>query len=196
MFFPSENAHSSLFYADKDCEMKEAYQLYQNGDHAGAVRMMDSGLQQCKAGNAREKSLARAYYDAGLLHCASQDYETANPFFTSAMQMKGAEAIAATSAACEQARAGAIAVNAYRARWAQIPVPQAINTSPSVAEAKQPAPQQAGAAQPSPSGQASPTQSAKASVAQRLKELEDLYKKGLISKKGYEQKRAEILKSF
>lgn len=193
MFFPSDPIRNSLFYGDKDCNMKQAYELYQNGDHAGAVQTMDNGVQQCKAGNAKEKALARAYYDAGLLHCASGDYATASPLFSSAMRIKGVEAVATTAALCEQAREGTIAVKAYREREAQIPAPKPINSSPSVSQV-------ASASQPSPSPPTSgPSQPAKldaSSVEQRLKELEKLYKQGLITKEEYNQKRAEILKSF
>ncbi len=196
MFFPSGDRVELPFYDDKDCDLNQVYLLFKNGDQDGALRMMDANLQSCTAGKHKDKSLARAYYDDGLLHCIHADYEKAATLFTSAMDAKGAEAVATASGTCERAKRGAADLKAYEAQAAQIQAPPPINNAPleqtAAAPAPLPPPPGSGAtATPAPvAGQAG------TSVADRLKKLESLYKQGLITKKEYDEKRAVILKDL
>src|SRR5579859_4401733 len=75
MFFPFDETLSVIFYDDKDCGLKQTYEVLKNGDRDGALRMADESLEQCKAGHKKDKSLVRAYYDAALLHCLHTDYD-------------------------------------------------------------------------------------------------------------------------
>ena len=117
MFFPSANVANLIFYDDKDCGLKQVYEIHKNGDRDGALRMMDSELNQCKSGHKKDKSLARAYYDAGLLHCLHHDYDVASTLFASAMDGKGAEAVASASTSCSAAKAGDAQVKDMRRGW-------------------------------------------------------------------------------
>ena len=194
MFFPSGDRVELTFYDDKDCSLNQAYAIEKNGDRNGAVHLMDTNLEQCKVGKHKDKTLARAYYDDGLLHCLQGDYDRANSLFTSAMDSKGADAAGQASADCQRAQAGLAAVKQYQARMATIQAPPPINTQPLPPPPAQsaPAPVQAAAPAPPP---ANATQ-ASTSPEARLKELSDLYKRGLITKQEFEQKRAAILKSL
>lgn len=196
MFFPSGDRVVLPFYDDKDCDLNQVYLLVKNGDHDGALRMMDANLDTCKAGKHKDKSLARAYYDDGLLHCIHADYDGAAGLFTSAMDAKGAEAVASASGACERAKRGAADLKAYEAQVAQIQAPPPINVPPS---------QQTGTAPTEPPPAVVPSTPVthppaagqpEQSVAARLKKLDSLYKQGLITKKEYDEKRAEILKDL
>jgi hypothetical protein len=196
MFFPAEEAVNVIFYDDKDCELRQVYELYRNGDREGAARMMDSNLEQCKSGHKKDKTLARAYYDAGLLHCIAKDYDKADSFFSVAMNGKGAEAVAMASSSCKRAREGATLVEAYQTRLAQIPAP-----APITAQAERaPEPESKSATLKSPDGPAASGPSAGSgapgTVEERLKKVDTLYKRGLISKKEHDQKRTEILKDL
>jgi hypothetical protein len=199
MFFPYGTQEKAIFYDDKDCDLKEVYELYKNGDHDGAVHMMDRNLEQCKTAGKKEKALARAYYDAGLLHCLNKDYDAAADLFKHAMDSKGAEAVATTSSNCQQARAGSTQLKAFRDRMDQLPVPAPIN----VAAAPEPM-RQTQAPNPPPSrnqpdGRDATSVSSTAgtpSVEERLKKLDSLFKRGLINKKDYDEKKAEILKDL
>jgi hypothetical protein len=200
MFFPSGDRVNLIFYDDKDCDLKEVYQTFQNGDHDGAVRMIDANLEQCKAGKHKDKALARAYYDDGLLHCIRADYDKAATLFTSAMDAKGADAVAVASGACERAKAGAAGLKAYEARLAQIQAPPPINDAAQSHAASSPGPPSSatGPARQSSSSVRTPAGAATldASVEDRLKKLDNLYKRGLITKKEFDEKRAEILKDL
>jgi hypothetical protein len=187
MFFPFDETVTLIFYDDKDCGLKQEYELFRSGDRDGTVRLADSNLEQCKAGHKKDKSLARAYYNAGLIHCASQDYEKSKEMFAGAMENKGAEAAANASASCNRYREGTAALAAYKARFAQIPAP-----TPIVAvsgSGPRPAPDPP-AKSVTPAGDKTQTPT---SAEDRLKKLDSLYKRGLINKKEYDQKRTEIL---
>ena len=193
MFFPYDETRGVLFYDDKDCGLKQEYELFHNGDKDGSLRMADSNVEQCKSGHKKDKSLTRAYYDAGLLHCVRGDYDKAQEFFTGAMDGKGAEAVAGTSALCNQKREGATALATYEVQFAKIPVPAPI-ASAVAKNIPQESPMDSkvkSGAEPAP-----PSTPTAVSPEERLKRLDSALKKGLITKKEYDEKRAEILKEM
>lgn len=198
MFFPYDTPVSTIFYDDKECDLRQVYEQYKNGDHDGALRSVDQSLQQCKSGTKKEKTLARAFYDAGVLHCLHGDYDVADGLFRSAMDGKGAEAVATASQTCRQSKASAAQLKVYLERLDQIPVPAAIvsqsakTAPPASVQPPTATPQaqtRAGVATP-PSAPGTP------SMEDRLNKLESLYKRGLLTKKEYDAKRAEILKDL
>ena len=196
MFFPYEEIAELAFYDDNDCGLKEAYQLLKRGDKDGSLKLSETNLEQCKADRKKGKTLPRAYYDAGLSYCIHGDYGKARDLFSEAMQTKGAEAVTEASAACNRAEAGAAAVKSYNDRLAQIPAPSAIT---SVAEAVPGSPPGAPPSPPSAKETGNTPASnppAQPSVEERLKKLDSLRKKGLISQKDYEAKKADILKEL
>lgn len=196
MFFPYGNPVTLTFYDDKDCDLKQVYELYKNGDHDGALHLVDQNLQQCKSSGKKDKTLSRAYYDAGVLHCLNKEYDAAADLFKFAMDNKGADAVAAASSGCQQAKSGTTQLEAYRARLDQIPSPSPI-TSPGPQAIAPPKPtQQADQAQGGDNGARAEMGKSVPSVAIRLKALESYYKQGLITKKEYDDKRAQILKDL
>jgi curli biogenesis system outer membrane secretion channel CsgG len=193
MFFPSLTSVTLPFYADNDCGLKQVYQIYKNGDAAGALRLMDTRLTQCNSDKHNAKTLARAYYDDGLLHCIAQDYTGARSLFNSAMDSNGANAVGNAAGTCQNAQAGAAAVKAYQARWAKVEAPPPLqNLPPAAATASTSAPPAPAATAPAAPLTGAPQES----LVQRLKELQSLYKSGLISKQEYDAKRAQLLKSL
>lgn len=196
MFFPYGTPTNLTFYDDKDCNLKQVYETYRNGDQNGAYHLVDQVLEQCKSAK-KDRALARAYYDAGVLHCLNKDYEGAATLFKGAMDGKGAEAVGTASAACERAKSAVAQMKAYQARMDQIPPPSPINPAAQIVQTRpapqQQAPTQAQAAAPPV---ASPATGNGLSVEDRLKKLDGLLKKGLITKPEYDKKKAEILKDL
>jgi hypothetical protein len=192
MFFPSGDNVGLPFYDDKDCGLKEVYELYKNGDKDGAIRLADSNLEGCRAGHKKDKSLSRAYYDAALLRCLTGQFDKANELFTGAMDNKGADAVAQASSSCQRARSGAAQLKAYQARQAAIPAPAPISTAqePEPPPPPPPPPVVGQKLQAGQSAQGAP------SVEDRLKKLDSLFKRGLITKKEYDDKKAQILKDL
>ncbi len=197
MFFPYQAGTQVTFYDDKDCDLNQVYLMLKNGDKNGASRMMDSNLEACKTGKHKDKTLARAYYDDGLLHCLSQDYDKAITLFTSAMDHKGAEAVSQASEACQNAQSASAALDSYMAKVAKIQTPPPINNQPTSAPASAAvtAPPSSEATVNPPPSAGKPASATKTPEA-RLKELDSLFKRGLITRKEYDEKRAEILKDL
>jgi tetratricopeptide (TPR) repeat protein len=191
VFFPWQDTKTLLFYDDKDCGLKQIYEMYSRGDHDGALKLADTSLEACKASHKGDKQLARAFYDAGLTHLLQQDYDKAAELFGEAMQYKGADATALAAGVCREAQGARQGVHAYLARLAQVPEPSPIApAAPAGAAVAQQAAPPAMAPQP----QAAPASAAsKQSPEERLKKLDQLFKQGLITKKQYDDKKAQIL---
>jgi hypothetical protein len=198
MFFASGYPVALTFYDDKECNLKDIYQTYKNGDQGGALRMADAEIQQCPTEKHKDKTLVRAYYDDGLLHCLQGDFDRSKVLFTSAMDGKGADAVVDASAACEKAQAGMKDLRDYQARWAQIQTPAPINNQPAIPVQTKadsgviPQAQSNSISSQTKARDQAPNGSAE-TVEKRLKTLDDLYRRGLINKKDYDAKKAEIL---
>jgi len=202
MFFPGVDVVTLPYYDEKDCGLKQAYEVLRGGDTGSALKLLLTDVDQCGSNKKKEKVLARAYYDAGLAYCLQKEYDRAKEFFDRATQTKGADAAPTTSATCNRAQEGGARVKSYLDRLALIPEP-----SPIVA-ANESAPPTAG----TPSAQQSPPAAtrlsadatnapstgppSKPTVEERLKKLDALFKKGLITQKEYDQKKAEILRDL
>lgn len=189
-FFPWMDSVRLFMHDDKDCGLKQVADLVHGGDRAGALQLSQTNLTQCKT-QKNEKVLARAYYDAGIASMMSGDYDQAKPLFSQAMQMKGADEAAAAMQACDRAEAGSAAVKQYEAKLAAIPAPAPISFAPPTPVASPQ--QQAAPSQPQQAGQVSSPEASKPTVESRLKKLDQLLKQGLITKKEYDAKKAEIL---
>lgn len=187
VFFPWTETVDLSFYDDKNCGLKEAYQLYQSGDHAGALQMSKNNLTQCKPSHKNEETLARAYYNAGLTSMVAGHYDQAKTYLQQAMQMKGAEAAVTALEACNRAQAGSAQVQQYQAKLARVPAPAPMNLT---AQAPTAAP---ASTQAAPVTGAAAGSAAKPSAAERLRNLDQLLKRGLITKKDYDAKKAQIL---
>ena len=201
MFFPWIEYKQEVFYDDKECGLKEAYELLKRGDHDGALQMTQSSLEQCKGEHKKEKTLPRAYYDAGLAACMQADYDKAKGLFSSAMQEKGADAVAAASADCNRAQQSAVQLKDYLDRLEKVPKPEAITAADKNPPPGQITPLQTTGRSPvEPPTVPTPVANAgvqpKLSVEERLKQLDDLLRKKLISQKDYDSKKAEILKDL
>lgn len=186
MFFPYSRSVSLPFYADGDCDLKQVYQIYKNGDAAGALHLMNQRVVACKTSKHGRKTLARAYYDDGLLYCIAQNYSEASTLLTEAMDANGAKFAGGAASVCQKAQSGAAAVRVYQAKMAKVQAPPPIQNLP------RPAATTAQAAAPATSS----PKAGDVSLVQKLKELQSLYKSGLINKQEYDAKRAQLLKGL
>ena len=200
VFFPWVESASYVFYDDKDCGLKDAYELLHRGDRDGALKLSESNLQQCESAHKKDKTLARAAYNVGIGYFLRGDYDKASQFLHQAMQSKGADNTAGRAAAdCDRARQLGVQLKTYLDRIAQIPAPSAIAAegpapppAPVVATVTEPPKPAAITPPPAPAAEGA----SKPSVEDRLKRLDELLKKGYINRQDYEKKKAEILKEL
>jgi hypothetical protein len=164
------------FFDDEIFGMDKAYQRLKAGDTRGALDLALAGLEQSKQDKSRKpKYYPRAYYNVGIIRFIQGYYEDALPSLRAALDMQPDASIFQTSLQeCQQA----------------IQLQEALRRAESQSE---PAPRPE--SRPAPRAEAQP-EPVKASPEARLQKLQELYKKGLLDKKEYEAKKAEILKEL
>ncbi len=197
MFFPWSERRELIFFNDKDCNLKLAFQILERGDREGALRQSQENLDNCKASDAKRNALAHAEYNVGIAHFALNNYDKALQFLSGSANLKGGDIVAQAIAECRGAQTLAsearkleerMAVEAARLETSKR------QAAPSAPQTPAPETQQPAAPSTQPSG--APSTKPGPSVEERLKRLEDLLKKGLITRKEYESKKAEILKEL
>ena len=167
------------FFDDSIFGMDRAHERLKAGDLRGAQELAETGLAQSKQDKGQKpKYYPRAYYNLGIIRFAQGQYDEALPLLRTALDMQPDASIFQTALKeCQDALALQDALRRVEAR--SEPAPAAAPPAPVSAE---PAP----AAKPDPKG----------SPEARLQRLQELYKKGLLDKKEYEAKKAEILKEL
>lgn len=162
------------FFDDETFGMDKAHQRLKAGDTRGALDLAQEGLDQSRRDKGQKpKYYPRAQYNVGIINVILGRYEEALPYLRIALDMQPDASIFQTALReCQEA----IDLQAALRRAESGP---------------------AGAARPDPrlqpNAEAAP---AKASPEERLQKLLELYRKGLLDKKEYDAKRAEILKEL
>jgi tetratricopeptide (TPR) repeat protein len=163
------------FFDDDVFGMDRAHERLKAGDLPGAQALAEAGLAQSKEDRGQKpKYYPRAYYNLGIIRFAQGQYDEALPLLRTALDMQPDASIFQNALKeCQEALTLQAALRRVEARSEPAPAP----TAPVA-----PAP-------PAPA-------EAPLSPEARLKRLQDLYRKGLLDKKEYEAKKAEILKEL
>lgn len=163
------------FFDDDVFGMGRAHERLKAGDLRGALDLALTGLEQSRQDRSQKpKYYPRAQYNVGIIRFIQGQYEDALPFLRAALDMQPDASIFQTALReCQEA----------------IQLQEALRRSEQRAEGAPPRPGPAAA----PAPEAPP---AKASPEARLQKLQELFKKGLLDKKEYEAKKAEILKEL
>lgn len=198
MFFPWVQPVSLLFHDDGECHLKKAYMLASGGDFQGALAQSQANVQTCQSGRHKPEIVVRAYYNLGLCYLLVGEYEKAMPMLDKALELKGSARTSQVIGVCRKAEQFASELGDYKKQVAAegtLPPLPAVNPSAPPSPSATPATSAA-----TPSASVPPAQTASPAPAltieQRLKELNELYKQGLITKQQYDAKRAEILKAL
>jgi len=162
------------FFDDDTFGMAKAHQRLRSGDVRGALDLALDGLDQSKRDTGQKsKYYPRAQYNVGIIYFILGRYDEALPYLRTALDMQSDASIFQTALReCREA----------------IDLQEALRRAESRSEpAARPDPR------PQPRPEPAPT---KTSPEERLQKLQELYKKGLVDKKEYEAKKAEILKEL
>jgi tetratricopeptide (TPR) repeat protein len=164
------------FFDDDAFGMAKAHERLRAGDVRGALDLAFDGLAQSKRDKGEKaKYYPRAYYNVGIIRFIQGNYDEALPYLRSALDMQPDASIFQTALReCQEA----------------IDLQQALRQAEQRSE---PAPPPQADPRPGPEPAATP---AKPSPEARLQKLQELYKKGLLDKKEFEAKKAEILKEL
>lgn len=162
------------FFDDETFGMDKAHQRLKSGDVRGALDLALDGLDQSKRDKGQKpKYYPRTQYNVGIIHFILGRYEEALPYLRAALDMQPDASIFQTALReCREAIDLQEALRRAESRSAVAPPPEA---------------------KPQPRSEAAP---AKSGPEERLQKLQELYKKGLLDKKDYEAKKAEILKEL
>ena len=170
------------FFDDEVFGMEKAHQRLKAGDTAGALDQALEGLQQSRRDKGQKpKYYPRAEYNAGIIRFIQGRYEEALPYLRAALDMQpDASIFQEALRECQQA----------------LQLQEALRRAEAASEAPRPAPRPEPKADPRPEPRAEPKPAGRTSPEERLQKLQELYKKGLLDKKDYEAKKAEILKEL
>lgn len=173
MFFPWFESVKLTYFNDKACGMKQAYAMLKRGDIEGALQRSLSGIEEGKNDpNLKKKELGRVYYNAGMSYFTVNDYDRALDMLNQSAMLHPGKIVDEAIITCNHAKKLAIGMQQFEQRM------------------------QLEEARISASDSGSDKSAASASAEERLKKLNSLFKKGLIDKKEYEKKKADVLKEF
>lgn len=162
------------FFDDEVFGMEKAHERLKARDTRGALDLALGGLEQSRLDKGQKpKYYPRAQYNVGIIRFIQGQYEEALPHLRAALDMQPDASIFQTALReCQEA----------------LQLQEALRRAESRSE-----PAARAESAPPPKAEAAP---AKASPEARLQRLQELHKKGLLDKKDYEAKKAEILKEL
>lgn len=188
MFFPWTETKTLVFFNDEKCNLKAAHSLLRAQDFTGALVQSEANLEICRSlAGEKLRTLAHAYYNLGIVHFLMGTYEQGSNYLSEAAKLDGSQVITEALAECRKAEQIASQMAAYEINQAAYLAE--INSGAGIQE---PSSRVTPNSPPVKSNALSPPKS-QGSIEGRLKQLEDLFKKGLITKQDYEKKKAEIL---
>ncbi len=163
------------FFDDDVFGMAKAHERLKAGDLRGALDLAFEGLEQSKRDKGQKpKYYPRAHYNVGIIRFIQGNYEEALPYLRTALDMQSDASIFQTALKeCQEAIT--LQEDLRRSERRADPTPARPESRPT----------------PLPAAA-----TGKASPEERLQKLQELYKKGLLDKKEFEAKKAEILKEL
>lgn len=179
MFLPWSEARTVVFYADKECNLKAAYQLLRARDIEGALDQSENNLTACReTPGVKPKTLGHGYYNLGLVQFLRNDHEAAIASLSEAAKLQSGDIVLDVLAESRLAQKRAAAMSGYETDQTATPSNRQASRAVSASKSR--------AQSLSAQGTALP-------VEERLQQLEGLKKKGLITQEEYARKRSEIL---
>jgi tetratricopeptide (TPR) repeat protein len=186
MFVKWVERRQLYFFNDKDCNLARAFAMLKAGDIDGTVRQSEENVVACKSWpKVKDSNLAHAYYNAGLAYLLVNEHAKAMSYLTESEKLKGGDIVTQTiiqanKSARLEAEMQRVAEKTEKFEQAQANVKAVSQQAPSPGSASGPAGSKASSE----------------SVEERLKKLDALFKKGLITKEEFEAKKIEILKDI
>ena len=94
MFLPWTEDMQVIFYDDRKCGLRNAYLALQAGNPDRAYELSEHNLAACReTPRVKDKLLSRAYYNVGILHMLSGDYDGALEYLDTAADIRPGGAI-------------------------------------------------------------------------------------------------------
>ena len=110
MLFPRVEKKSLIFFDNKQCNLKAAHQALKRGEEERAFNLSLENLETCKNNpdpkkkqKKRQKILANAHYNVGIMHRIRGDLDVALESLLEAEQLRPVEIMAEAIADCREA---------------------------------------------------------------------------------------------
>jgi tetratricopeptide (TPR) repeat protein len=190
MLYPWTENRRVHFFEDRECGLNVANNLLRASDYEGAAREANASVESCREKSADKPAvLAHAYYNRGITLFLIQDFDAALADFGQAARLDSNKVITEAMAECNKARAAAVASGGSGRKSSPI-LSASASRDRSAAPSAAPSGTTVAVSASAPS-----TSGPKASLTaeERLRRLDDLHKKKMISDDEYERKRKEIL---
>lgn len=105
MFLPWSEPTSLIYYDNKDCGLKQAFELLKSGDVEGAFHRSQENLETCKTDpQVKGKVLAHAYYNVGMSYMMQNEYDKALEHFREAAKLQPGDIVTKAMADCQRAK--------------------------------------------------------------------------------------------
>jgi hypothetical protein len=174
------------FYNDRECGLAAAYNLLAAADYEGASREALGSVEQCQnKSNVKPVQKARAHFNYAMTLYLLEDYLGAMSAFGQAVRLDATNKVYTEAMAeCNKAWSESQAAGVGKKKPGGASAPPATK----IAEKSTPS--------ASPAGKPAPEPKTAASTEERLKKLDELYKKKMITEEEYAQKRKQILEDI
>jgi len=114
MFLPWKEARSLVFYDDKECNLKMAYQQLRSKDVDGALSQSESNLEGCRGKkDVKPKVLAHAFYNFGMVQFIRGNYDAALGNLSESAKLQSGEIVVNAIADCRRAKEFAASMGKY-----------------------------------------------------------------------------------
>jgi tetratricopeptide (TPR) repeat protein len=105
MFFPWSESTDLYFMDDKAGGLKEAFNSLKAGDIAQAFDLSQKNLEQCKnTSDIKEKILAHAYYNLGMMYFIQNEYDKAIENFQESQNIRPGKIVTESISECNRAK--------------------------------------------------------------------------------------------
>ena len=105
MFLPWSEQTSLIYYDNKDCSLKQAFELLKSGDVEGAFHRSEENLAACKkVPGVKAKILGHAYYNVGMSYMMRDEHDKALEFFQEAAKLQPGDIVSKAAADCQRAK--------------------------------------------------------------------------------------------
>mgnify|MGYP000871790230 CR=1 FL=1 len=106
MFFPWSESTDLYFMDDKAGGLKDAFNALKAGDVNQAFELSKTSLEFCKnSTDVKDKVLAHAYYNVGMMYFIQNDYDKAIEFFQESQKIHPGNIITESISECNRAKA-------------------------------------------------------------------------------------------
>lgn len=186
-FFPWTEHRTLKFFDNNDCNLKLAYNLIRGGDYLGAREQSEENVRACEVyREEKPKLFARAVYNLGMSEFLLNNYDAALEAFNQSLRIEDLDPTPQAIADCRRAKASAMELQEDAGEEAA-PFATASEDRAQVATS--------GASGLTERGNSTSRPDEK-SLEERLEELKELHRKGLISDEVFRKKQAELLENL